>query len=57
MKKIFNAKSLTHISDNNMANTSNLTQTYSNFIGKLFQLTKCSVTVEDVIAEGRHFHS
>lgn len=56
MKKIFNAKSLTHISDNNMANnSSNLTQTYSNFIGKLFQLTKCSVTVEDVIAEGKHF--
>jgi hypothetical protein len=38
-----------------MANSSNLTQTYSNFIGKLFQLTKCSVTVEDVIAEGKHF--
>jgi hypothetical protein len=52
MKKIFNAKSLSQISDNNMANNSNLTQTYSNFIGKVFQLTRYNVTVEDVIAEG-----
>ena len=31
---------------------SNITQNYSHFIGKVFQLTENNVMVEEVIAEG-----
>lgn len=51
MKKIFNAKSSTNASNDANANSSS-GQNYSHFIGKVYQLAKHSVYVEDVIAEG-----
>ena len=62
MKKIFtNTKSLSISSSssqpNEMINTANYTigQNYSHFIGKTFQLSKHTVCVDDVIAEGGIF--
>jgi AP2-associated kinase len=52
MKKIFNnAKSSANTSNDASANSSS-GQNYSHFIGKVYQLSKHSVYVEDVIAEG-----
>jgi hypothetical protein len=40
-----------HIGSSNPT-SSNITQNYSHFIGKVFQLTENNVLVEEVIAEG-----
>jgi AP2-associated kinase len=55
MKKIFassNSKYSGREQPNEMITTTNISQTYSHFIGKTFQLTKHTVCIEDIIAEG-----
>jgi serine/threonine protein kinase len=56
MKKIFNnSKSANyhhHHQPNEQIQTTSISQTYSHFIGKSFQMSKHSVCIEDIIAEG-----
>ena len=56
MKKIFNNKSSSVANQpNEVINTANYTigQSYAHYIGKTFQLSKHSVCIEEVVAEGK----